>query len=96
MKVNPSYEIFLTSNGPNQDDVVGGENVTFSLSISNWGTAVDKYHLIAGGNYSYWATINPANPTNTTVIVDSDETGYIDIMVSPPEDVLSIHRNNFS
>ncbi|UCE36047.1 MAG: hypothetical protein JSW00_10845 [Thermoplasmata archaeon] len=82
--VNPRYEINLGTNGPNQRNVRGGESVTFSLRIDNRGTDVDTYDLIAVGSQAFWVTINPSNPTNTTVIVGVQQSAYIDIMVSPP------------
>ncbi len=82
--VNPYYEVQLLSQ-QSQKPVKGGENVTFSLGIKNKGTDVDTYDLRAEGTYDWWATINPSDPTNTTVIVEAGQTKYIDILVSPPE-----------
>jgi uncharacterized membrane protein len=84
--VNPRYGVKLNAQ-QNQKDVRGGENVTFSLAITNKGTAVDTYDLDARGLYAFWTSINPSDPTNTTVVVNPGQTVYIDILVSPPEGI---------
>jgi uncharacterized membrane protein len=85
--VNPHYEVQLLSQ-QNQKDVRGGENVTFSLGIKNTGTDVDTFDLKTRGLQGFWATINPSDPTNISVVVNVGETKFVDILVSPPEDTL--------
>jgi uncharacterized membrane protein len=83
--VNPKYEVRLVANGPSTKNIKGGENKTFSLGITNRGTDVDVFDLIATGAQKSWAVINPSDPTNTTVWVQASQTVYITIQVSVPE-----------